>query len=156
MPKPNGPFRIGVRATAVLLAALLLMAGVRASWSTAQYVVLTKGRERGTMTVQRCGEERCAGSYTPLTPGSQPRSRVVIERSISEEEGEKIPVVMKPGGDEVVRSSFAGLFHALLPLGGALVLTAVLVAGALRRTRAGWVMGAAGAVLLTASYVTLI
>jgi len=157
MPKANGPFRISVRATAALLAALLLAAGVWASWGTAQYVVLTKGRERGTMTVQRCGEERCTGSYTPLTPGSQARSRVVIDRSITEERGEKIPVVVKPGGDdEVVRSSFAGLFHALVPLGGALVLAAILIAGALRKTRVGWVMGATGAVLLTASYATLI
>ncbi|WP_128375899.1 hypothetical protein [Streptomyces cavernae] len=156
MPKVNGPLRISVRGAAAVLAALLLASAVWASWGTAQYVVLTKGRERGTMTVQRCGEERCTGSYAPLSPGSQPRSRVVIDRSISEEQGEKIPVTVKPSSDEVVRSGFTGLFHALVPLGGALVLAAVLVAGTLRKTQVGWAMAGAGATLLTASYVTLV
>ncbi|OAH14122.1 hypothetical protein [Streptomyces jeddahensis] len=134
---------------------LLLVGGVWQSWGSAQHVMFTKGRERGTMTVTRCGEETCTGSYVGLSPGSQPRGRVVIERSIAEEKGAKVPVVIKPGTDEVVRSGVAGLLHAWVPLGGALLLAAVVIAGGLRMTRTAWVTAALGLALLTASFATL-
>jgi hypothetical protein len=90
-----------------------------------------------------------------LSPGSQPRARVVIDRSIAEKKGARIPVVVKPGSDEVVRTGPAGFFHAWVPLGGALLLAAVVIAGGLRRTRIAWIAAAAGGVVLTAAFAAL-
>ncbi|GAA3499206.1 hypothetical protein GCM10019016_063100 [Streptomyces prasinosporus] len=137
------------------VAALILVAGVWASWGTAQHAMLTKGRERGTVEVTRCGGAACTGSYTPLSPGSQPRARVVLEDSVAVAEGETYTVVLKPGGDDAVRSGPAGILYAWVPLGGALLLASVVVAGGLLRTRAAWVLAASGAALLTAAFVAL-
>jgi hypothetical protein len=143
------------RAAMAVVVLLILIAGVWASWASAQHVMLTKGRERGTMTVTRCTDDVCTGPYAPLSPGSQPRARVVIDRSIAEKKGARIPVVVKPGSDEVVRTGPAGFFHAWVPLGGALLLAAVVIAGGLRRTRIAWIAAAAGGVVLTAAFAAL-
>ncbi|RVU18621.1 hypothetical protein EOT10_31890 [Streptomyces antnestii] len=143
------------QAGTVLLVALILVAGVWASWGSAQHVMLTKGRERGTMTVTRCADSTCTGSYAPLSPGSRPRARVVIDRSIAEKKGTRVPVVVKPGTREVVRAGAPGFFHAWVPLGGALLLTAVVIAGGLQRKRLAWVSAGAGGLLLTAAFVTV-
>ncbi|MEV0113145.1 hypothetical protein AB0H77_07810 [Streptomyces sp. NPDC050844] len=137
------------------LAVLLLVAGIWASWGTAQHVMLTGERERGTMTVSRCGEDECVGRYEPGSSGSKKRERVVIDRSIAEKKGARIPVAVKPGTAEVVRAGGPGFLHAWLPLGGALLLSAVVVAGGLRLRRTAWGLALAGGALLTASYVTL-
>ncbi|MFD5159980.1 hypothetical protein ACFWMJ_18195 [Streptomyces hawaiiensis] len=137
------------------VAVLILIAGVWASWGTAQHVMLTKGRERGTVDVVRCGPDVCSGRYTPLSEGSLPRSRVVLEKSVAVEQGRTYAVVMKPGGGEAVRSGPAGVLYAWIPLGGALLLASVVVAGGLLRTRAAWVMALSGVALLTAAFVTV-
>ncbi|MEU3738586.1 hypothetical protein AB0E78_16095 [Streptomyces sp. NPDC032198] len=137
------------------LAALLLVAGVWASWGTAQHVMLTGERERGTMRVTGCSSDDCVGTYVPSTAGFQPRAEVVIDRSIAESKGASIPVAVKPGTDEVVRTGAAGLLHAWLPLGGALLLASVVVAGGLRLPRVAWALALTGGALLTASFVTL-
>ncbi|MFG2650877.1 hypothetical protein [Streptomyces sp. NPDC048436] len=137
------------------LAALLLVAGVWASWGTAQHVMLGGDRERGTMRVTRCSSDECVGSYVPSTAGFEPRDRVVIDRSIAEKKGVNIPVAVKPGTNEVVRTGGPGFLHAWLPLGGALLLAAVVVAGGLRLPRVAWAMALAGTALLTASFATL-
>lgn len=142
------------------LAALLLVAGVWASWGTAQHVMLTDERERGTMRVTRCSSDTCEGTYIPASSssspsGSDPRDRVVIDRSIAEEKGARIPVAVKPGTSEVVRTGGPGFLHAWLPLGGALLLSAVVVAGGLRLRRTAWGLALAGGALLTASFATL-
>lgn len=69
------------------VAVLVLIAGVWASWGTAQHVMLTKGRERGTVTVTRCGEDTCSGPYAPVSAGSTARARVEIDRSVGVREG---------------------------------------------------------------------
>ncbi|MGX1671585.1 hypothetical protein [Streptomyces sp. NPDC055400] len=143
------------RAAMAVVVLLILIAGVWASWASAQHVMLTKGRERGTMTVTRCTDDACTGPYAPLSPGSLPRARVVIDRSIAEKKGARIPVVVKPGSDEVVRAGAAGLFHAWVPLGGALLLAAVVIAGGLRHTRIAWIAAVAGGVVLTAAFAAL-
>ncbi|MFE9774951.1 hypothetical protein ACFYOV_25415 [Streptomyces sp. NPDC005931] len=135
--------------------ALILIAGVWASWGTAQHVMLTKGRERGTVEVTSCGERTCTGPYAPLSQGSQPRARVVLENSVAVEKGETYTVVVKPDGEHVVRSGPAGVLYAWVPLGGALLLASVVVAGGLLRTRTAWVLGLAGAGLLTAAFVVV-
>ncbi|MFF9202890.1 hypothetical protein ACF1AE_13895 [Streptomyces sp. NPDC014986] len=147
--------RFGRFAAMGVVAALILVAGVWASWGTAQHAMLTKGRERGTVVVARCGATGCAGPYTPLSQGSQPRARVVLENSVAVEEGRTYPVVLKPGGEEAVRSGFAGILYAWVPLGGALLLASVVVAGGLLRTRAAWVLALSGVVLLTAAFLAV-
>lgn len=137
------------------LAVLLLVAGVWASWGTAQHVMLGDEREQGTMRVTRCSSDTCVGSYVPSTDGFEPRERVEIDRSIAEKKGARIPVAVKPGTSEVVRTGGPGFLHAWLPLGGALLLAAVVVAGGLRLRRVAWALAVAGGTLLTASFVTL-
>ncbi|MGC9494773.1 hypothetical protein [Streptomyces sp. WG7] len=144
--------RFGRVAAMGTVTALILIAGVWASWGTAQHVLLTKGRERGTVEVTRCGGGSCSGPYAPVSAGSQARERVVIEDSVAVAEGRTYSVVMKPGGDDVVRSGPAGVLYAWVPLGGALLLASVMVAGGLRRTRAAWVMAGSGVGLLTAAF----
>ncbi len=137
------------------VAVLILVAGVWASWGTAQHVMLTKGRERGTVEVTRCADDGCRGPYAPLSPGSQPRATVVLDDSVAVERGRTYTVVLKPGGREAVRSGPAGVLYAWVPLGGALLLASVVVAGGLLRTRLAWLMALAGAGLLTAAFVAL-
>ncbi|WP_309058599.1 hypothetical protein [Streptomyces sp.] len=137
------------------VAALILIAGVWASWGTAQHVMLTKGRERGTVEVARCGARTCAGPYAPLSQGSQPRAEVVLENSVAVDRGGTYTVVLKPGGEQAVRSGPAGILYAWVPLGGALLLASVVVAGGLLRTRAAWALALSGTALLTAAFLAV-
>ncbi|MGW5614995.1 hypothetical protein [Streptomyces sp. NPDC003877] len=154
-PASVAVLRFGRFAVMGAVAVLILIAGVWASWGTAQHVMLTKGRERGTVDVVRCGAESCWGRFTPVSAGAQPRSRVVLERSVAVERGRTYTVVLKPGGGEAVRSGPAGVLYAWVPLGGALLLASVVVAGGLLRTRAAWVLALSGVALLTAAFVTV-
>jgi hypothetical protein len=154
-PAAGAALRCGQRAVMGVVAALLVVGGVWASWSTAQHVMLTKGRERGTMTVTRCGADRCWGPYRPVSPGSRARARVVVESPVTVRRGRTYTVVLKPGSDEAVRSGPAGVLFAWVPLGGALLLAAVVVAGGMRLTRAAWVPAGAGLALLTAAFVAV-
>nr|WP_320779421.1 hypothetical protein [Streptomyces sp. CRN 30] len=134
---------------------LILIAGVWASWGTAQHVMLTKGRERGTVEVTRCADGVCSGPYAPVSAGSEARDRVELLDSVAVAKGETYAVVLKPGDGEAVRSGPGGVLYAWVPLGGALLLASVVVAGGLRRTRAAWVLAGAGVALLTAAFVTV-
>ncbi|MBY8345438.1 hypothetical protein LXH13_24060 [Streptomyces spinosirectus] len=147
--------RFGRVAAMGTVAALILIAGVWGSWKTAPYVMLTKGRERGTIQVTRCEGDVCTGPFTPTSPGASGPDRVVIEKSVAVRKGRTYAVVMKPGGDVAVRSGPAGVLYAWVPLGGALLLASVVVAGGLRRTRLAWAMALSGAALLTAAFAAL-
>jgi hypothetical protein len=147
--------RFGRFAAMGTVAVLILIAGVWGSWGTAQYVMLTKGRERGTVEVTRCDGDTCTGPYRPVSVGSQARGRVVIEKSVAVRKGRTYSVVVKPGGGEVVRSGPAGVLYSWVPLGGALLLASVVVAGGLGRTRPAWVLAGSGVALLTAAFVTI-
>ncbi|MCK1823057.1 hypothetical protein MTQ10_26550, partial [Streptomyces sp. XM83C] len=127
--------RFGRLASMSVVAVLILVAGVWASWGDAQHVMLPKGREQGTVRVTRCGESRCSGSFASSSPGVGARSAVVLERSVAVRPGGLYAVVVKPGSDVAVRSGPAGVLFAWVPLGGALLLASVVVAGGLRRTR---------------------
>ncbi|MEU9593472.1 hypothetical protein AB0D84_27630 [Streptomyces sp. NPDC048193] len=144
--------RFGRVAAMGLVAALILIAGVWASWGTAQHVMLTKGREQGTVEVTRCGGGSCSGPYAPVSAGSRARASVEIEDSVAVSRGRTYSVVLKPGGEHAVRSGPAGVLYAWVPLGGALLLASVVVAGGLRRTRAAWVLAGSGVGLLTAAF----
>ncbi|WP_310431771.1 hypothetical protein [Streptomyces sp. 3330] len=147
--------RFGRLAAMGAVAVLILIAGVWGSWGSAQHVMLTKGREQGTVRLTRCGEDTCAGPYTPVSAGSTARARVEIEKSVAVRKGGIYTVVIKPGSDEVVRSGPAGVLYAWVPLGGALLLASVVVAGGLGRVRAGWVLAGTGVALLTAAFVAV-
>lgn len=151
----SSALRFGRFAAMGTVTALILIAGVWASWGTAQHAMLTKGRERGTVEVTSCGEGTCAGPYTPLSGGSQPRAEVVLENSVAVEKGRTYTVVLKPGGVEAVRAGPAGILYSWVPLGGALLLASVVVAGGLLRTRVAWAMALSGAALLTAAFLAV-
>lgn len=133
---------------------LVLVAGVWASWNTAHHVVLSKGREHGTMTVTGCGEEVCTGSYAP-DETSPERAGVSVVKSVAAKKGDRFPVVVKPGTGDVVRTGTAGFLHAWVPFGGALLLSAAVIGGGLRLPRTAWVAGIAGAALLVATFIAL-
>jgi hypothetical protein len=147
--------RFGQRAAMGTVAVLILIAGVWASWGTAQHVMLTKGRERGTMTVTRCADDRCTGPYRPTSEGSTARDRVVLDSEVAVDKGRTYTVVVKPGSAEVVRIGPGGLLYAWVPLGGALLLASMVVAGGLRLSRLAWALGGAGLTLVTAAFVAL-
>ncbi|MET9892269.1 hypothetical protein ABZZ47_18960 [Streptomyces sp. NPDC006465] len=147
--------RFGQLAAMGVVTGLILIAGVWASWGTAQHVMLGKGREHGTIAVTACSDGACTGPYTPASHGSRARARVVIEQSVAVKKGGTYTVTVKPGSDEVVRSGPAGLLYAWVPLAGALLLASVVVAGGLRLTRTAWLMAGTGLALLTLTFVAL-
>ncbi|MER5429248.1 hypothetical protein [Streptomyces sp. NPDC002588] len=151
----SAALRFGRLAAMGVVAVLILFAGVWGSWGTAQQVMLTKGRERGTVAVAQCAGETCWGPYTPVSAGSTARARVEIEKSVAVKKGQTYAVVVEPDGDEVVRSGPAGILFAWVPLGGALLLASVVVAGGLGRARWGWVLAGSGVALLTAAFVAV-
>ena len=147
--------RFGRLAAMGTVAVLILIAGVWGSWPTAHNVMLTKGRETGTIQVTACGDDTCTGPYTPVSTGSKARAKVVIEHTVAVKKGQTYAVVVQPGTDEVMRSGPAGILYAWVPLGGALLLASVVVAGGLRLTRAAWVLAGSGIALLTAAFIAL-
>ena len=144
--------RVAAMGTVVLL---ILVAGVWGSWGSAQHVMLTKGREHGTIEVTRCAGDSCTGPYTPVSVGSRERDSVGIEHTVAVRTGGTYAVVGKPGTDEVVRSGPAGVLYAWVPLGGALLLASVVAAGGLRSARLSWLLAGTGLALLTGAFVTV-
>ncbi|MFF8608811.1 hypothetical protein ACF06X_23035 [Streptomyces sp. NPDC015346] len=141
-------------AAMALVALLLVVAGVWSSWGSAQHVLLSKGREHGTLTVTGCDEETCSGRYVPDGPPS-PHTTLTIEHSVAAAKGQRLPVVVKPGTSEAVRTGWGGGLHAWLPLGGALLLAAPVVGGGLRMTRTAWSLAGAGGALLLGAFFAL-
>ncbi|WP_395361013.1 hypothetical protein ACHGLA_14865 [Streptomyces sp. YH02] len=141
-------------AAMALVALLLVVAGAWASWNSAQHVLLAKGREHGTLTVTGCTDDTCSGRYAP-EDASSTRRTLTIARSVAAEQGATIPVVVKPGTDEGVRTGWGGGLHAWLPLGGALLLAAPLIGGGLRLPRTAWSAAGVGGALLVAAFFAL-
>ncbi|MCH0538311.1 hypothetical protein I3F58_01780 [Streptomyces sp. MUM 203J] len=155
-PKKRTPALLYARDAAMVLVALLLVvAGVWASWGTAQHVLLSKGRTHGIMTVTGCGADVCTGRFAPDDRAGPSRTDMTIARSVAVEKGERYAVVVKPDTTEVVRTGWAGGLYAWLPLGGALLLASLVVGGGLRWPRVAWASGIAGGVLLVASFLAL-
>ncbi|MET9551428.1 hypothetical protein [Streptomyces sp. NPDC006645] len=145
---------VGRRVVMACVAALLLAAGFWTSWGTAQHVLLSKGREHGTLSVTECGDTACTGTYDPEGPAG-PRAGTAIERSVAVKKGQDYAVVLKPGTGEPVRAGSSGALLAWVPLGGALLLAAPVVGGGLRLTRTAWGTALAGAALLAAAFFAL-
>ncbi|KPC63273.1 hypothetical protein [Streptomyces chattanoogensis] len=138
-----------------LLALLLLVAGVWTSWNTAQYAMLVKAKERGTMTVVACRDKRCTGPYVPTAGDGRRRAKVSVAQAAAPDKGARIEVTVKPGTTHAVRTGLAGILHAWVPFAGSLLLAALVVAGGMRMRRTAWVMGLFGAVLLGAAFALL-
>jgi hypothetical protein len=136
------------------VAVLILIAGVWGSWGTAQHVMLTKGRERGTVRVTSCEHDVCSGPFTP-SAGARALGRVELAQTVAVHKGQTYDVVLKPGSTDALRSGPAGILYSWLPLGGALLLASVVVAGGMRLTRVAWVLAGAGVLLLTSAFVAL-
>ncbi|MFF8813394.1 hypothetical protein [Streptomyces pactum] len=139
-----------------LIASVVLVAGVWASWGTAQHVMLGKGRERGTLRVQSCGDEWCTGVFVPSGRPAEARGGMRVDAGVADGEGDRVPVVVKPDSRQTVRTGWAGVLRAWVPFGGSLMLAAVLVAGGMGFRRTGWVLGGLGAALLGGSFVALL
>ncbi|WP_031514367.1 hypothetical protein [Streptomyces sp. NRRL F-5123] len=137
-----------------LAAALLVVSGAWDSWRTAQHVMLTKGREHGTMTLANCGDSTCTGPFAPKG-SAVARPKVTISLPIRHTTGARIPVAVEPGTDTVVRAGWGGVLWAWVPLGGGLLLAAFVLAGGLRAYRTAWALGGLGAALLAGAFLTL-
>ncbi|MFM9444556.1 hypothetical protein [Streptomyces acidiscabies] len=151
----SAALRVGRVVSMGMVALLILIAGVWASWGTAQHVMLPGGREKGTVVVTRCGEDACTGPFTPGSTGATARKTMTIAEPIAVEVGQTYSVVVKPDSDEAVRSGPAGILYAWVPFGGALLLASVIVAGGLRKARLAWVMAGSGVALVTAAFLAV-
>ncbi|WP_328538320.1 hypothetical protein [Streptomyces sp. NBC_00344] len=154
MKRSHGVLLYASRAAMGCVAALILVAGFWSSWGTAQHVILSKGRDHGTLTVSSCERDVCTGRYVP-SADSAPHPGLRIDESTAVRKGERLPVVVRPGSDEAIRTGTAGMLHAWVPFGGALVLAALVIAGGLRMSRTAWAAGVAGAALLVAAFAVL-
>jgi hypothetical protein len=145
----------GARVVAVSAAALFVLAsGAWASWRSAQYVVLTKGREQGTVTLASCGADQCSGPFTPRGDALA-RPRVTVSLPVRHRVGDTVDVVLEPGRDTAIRAGGGGVLYAFVPFGGALLLAAAVVGFGLRAARTAWGLAALGAVLLGGAFLTL-
>ncbi|MCS0600237.1 hypothetical protein NX794_03155 [Streptomyces sp. LP11] len=147
--------RFGRVAVMGALAVVILFGGVWGSWGTAQHVMLSKGREEGTVRVTACAGDSCSGPFTPTSDGARARARVTLDKSVAVRKGETYAVVLKPQSSHAVRSGPAGILYAWVPFGGALLLASVVVAGGMRLTRMAWALGLAGAALLTSAFLAV-
>ncbi|MFI7385987.1 hypothetical protein [Streptomyces sp. NPDC049813] len=139
------------RIAAVAVALLLVVAGFWASWGAAQHVVFPKGRHHGELLIERCEGSTCSGPLASAPDGAD----VWMRRSVGVKKGARIAVVLKPSSRQAVRSGTAGFFTAFMPLGGALLLASVVLAGGLLNRRLAWITAGAGVALLTAAFAAV-
>lgn len=135
-----------------LLAVLLLVAGGWTSWQTAGPAL--RGDVRGTVRIAKCTEEECAGTFTPTTGGGSGQ-KVTITESASGTVGERLQVALRPDSNEVVRTGPSGALYGSVPLGGSLVLAALVFVGGMRMKRTALVLGLLGVALMGASWAVL-
>jgi hypothetical protein len=149
-----------------LVALLLLVAGGWTSWQTARPALT--GDVRGTVRIAKCGEEECAGTFTPEAGGGSSAGasgsagsagsrvrKVTIAESASGTVGERLQVALRPGTGEAVRTGPSGALYGAVPLGGSLVLAALVFVGGMRMKRTALVLGLLGAALMGASWAVL-
>lgn len=137
-----------------LLALLLLVAGVWTSWDTARLAMGDGAGRRGTLAVERCGDERCRGVFTP-DDGGEPRSGVSISASVAGDEDERLSVALRADDGEAVRTGPAGVLYAWVPLAGGLLLASLVLAGGLRMRRTAWAAGVLGAGVMVGAFLLL-
>jgi len=140
-----------VRNVVLLLVVLLLL--VAGGWTSRDTVwpALT-GDPRGTLKVVRCDDEACGGTFVPADEEGVPGRKVTIAESASGRIGERLPVVLKPGTYEAVRTGPVGVLYGAVPFGGALVLASLVVAGGLRWRRTALVTGVLGVAVMAGAW----
>ncbi|MCE7081391.1 hypothetical protein [Streptomyces sp. ST2-7A] len=158
-PPESGATRAGrwlLRGVLSLVALLILVSGVWTSWDTMRHAVGSGGGERGTLTLQECGRDACAGSFAPFggEQGGDIPPTAVLAQSVGRSPGESFTVVLRPGTVEAVRTGGPGVMESTLPFAGALMLASLVVGGGLRMVRTGWVIGISGIVLLGGIFLT--
>ncbi|MFI7242867.1 hypothetical protein [Streptomyces qinglanensis] len=134
-----------------LVALVLVVAGVWTSWDTASTAMA--GDERGTVTVRSCEDDECTGTFR-----NEKRSRseqVTVSEFVSGGEGQTLEVAVQPGTDHVIRTGPAGVLYAWVPLGGALLLASLVLAGGLRMRRTAVATGACGALIMGGAWALL-
>ncbi|MCQ4080530.1 hypothetical protein NGB36_07920 [Streptomyces sp. RB6PN25] len=161
MVKRSRARRMGESAYGLLLLVKMLVAGVVvlvvlaagawASWTHGRDAMVT-GLEQGTMTVQACGDHTCTGPFAPADGAGTARPSVTVDKSATKATGEKIPVAVVPGTDDVVRTGPDGILHAWVPFAGALLLASLVIAFGLRMRRTAVGAGLVGAALLAAAF----
>ena len=165
-----------------LVAAVLVLAGTWTSWTKASVAMM--GDVRGQVTIESCGQDTCKGPFVreggesdesaesgkggegsadgDRESGGKPgersggkEDRVTVAKSVSGEPEQTLEVAVRPGTAEAVRTGPGGVLYAWLPLGGALLLASLVVAGGLRMRRTALGMGATGALTMAAAWAFL-
>lgn len=149
-----GVMLLGRNLVLAFVALLLLVAGVWTSWDSAQHAMFPKDGNKGSMAVEKCSDGRCTGPFVAASGGSAP-AEVSINESASRRVGENLSVSLKPGTDEVVRTGPAGILHSWIPLGGALALASLVLAGGLGLRRTGWALGLSGVGVMVGAFFAL-
>lgn len=151
--RARGALLLGKNVLLTVVVLTLLAGGVWTSWDTAQHAMFTKGRVTGTMTVRECGEDVCTGPFTPQDATLEVRSEVTVDASVTDRKpGEILQTVVRPGTDRVVRTGPAGILYAWVPLGGALLLATLVLAGGLGMRRTGSAAGVLGVTLIAVAF----
>ncbi|MFG7943012.1 hypothetical protein [Streptomyces cacaoi] len=138
-----------------LVAAVLVVAGVWASWGNVSTAMA--GDVRGTVRIAECGDGECSGPFSGAGDGGggkQP-AKVSVAEFVAGERGETLDVAVKPGSRHAVRTGPAGVLYAWVPVGGALLLASLVVAGGLRMRRTAWAMGLGGALIMGGAWALL-
>ncbi|WP_165986496.1 hypothetical protein [Streptomyces sp. YIM 98790] len=148
-------FLLAARGVALLLLTLLVVvAGVHASWDTARHVMIPDRQQSGRLTLESCDDDACTGYFEPdREDGTAAREAVRMAQPIGRTEGETVPVVLRPDTDDAVRIGLPGVLYSWLPLTGALLLAAIVIAGGLRLYRVGWIVAGSGMTLLLATFL---
>jgi hypothetical protein len=132
---------------------MLVAAGAWTSWNGSQDT-FRDDREQGTLLVESCRGDACSGVFQPLAGGSA-RAGITIEKAVVDGPGQTLAVAVRPGTKTVVRTGPAGVLHAWVPLGGALLLASLVLAGGLGLRRTGVGMALAGGLLVAGAFVAL-
>ena len=134
-----------------LFALVLVVAGVWTSWGTA--ITALAGHERGTVTVEKCADDKCAGTF--LNEKTAKPEKVTVSEFVSGGERGTLDVAVKPGTDHVVRTGPAGILYSWVPLGGSLLLASLVIAGGLRMRRTALATGLCGGLIMTGAWALL-
>ncbi|MGP3976651.1 hypothetical protein ACTWQF_22105 [Streptomyces sp. 8N114] len=134
-----------------LIALVLVVAGVWTSWDTATTAM--SGAERGTVTVKKCGEDECTGTF--LNKKTSKPEKVTVSEFVSGGKGQTLDVAVQPGTDHVIRTGPAGVLYAWVPLGGALLLASLVIAGGLRMRKTAVAIGVCGALIMGGAWALL-
>lgn len=149
-------FGLVLLAKVVLIGALVVFvvaAGAWKAWNESQDR-FRDDREQGTLLVKSCVKDVCTGIFVPSAGGAA-RGGLSIDRAVTHRTGERLAVAVRPGTDTVVRTGPAGVLHAWVPFGGALLMASLVMAGGLGLRRTGLGVAVAGAALVIGAFVAL-